>query len=101
MPGRLARGTLGYRRTREPKLIPAAVASASIALAIALSGCGSAQTNSGGGEQVVRAADITSQAPGYRMSGPIDVSGAAAAVHGTMSGAFDTARRTGAFTMHE
>lgn len=85
------------------KLITAAVSSASIAVAIALSGCGSGstQTSGGGGEQIVRAADITSQAPGYRMSGTIDVSGTAAAVHGTMSGAFDSARHTGAFTMQE
>jgi hypothetical protein len=83
------------------KLITAAVALASAATGIAIVGCGTAKTSGAGGGQVVRAADITSRAPGYRMSGTIDLTGASAVIHGTMSGAFDSAHHTGAFTMQE
>jgi hypothetical protein len=83
------------------KLAKAAVLMTVIAMVVALSGCGATHAISGAVDPVAQAATTTAQAPGYRMSVTTDASGAGTTVHGTMTGVIDTARRTGAFTLHE
>jgi hypothetical protein len=83
------------------KLITAAVTVSAIVGAVALGGCGATKTIGSAVDPVARAAEVTSHSPGYRLSGTITVSGAAATVHGTMSGVIDTADHTGSMTMHE
>lgn len=77
------------------------------ALALVLGGCGSGGhsasrplTNAATGG-LVRAADVTTQAPGYRLAGTatLAVSGAAArTIHENMTGSYDRLDRTGAIT---
>jgi hypothetical protein len=83
------------------KLITAAVTLASVAMALALGGCGATHAISAAVDPVAQAATTTDHAAGYRLSATIDATGAGTAVHGTMTGVFDTARHTGAFTQRE
>jgi hypothetical protein len=83
------------------KLITAALTVAGIATTAALSGCGATHAIGGAVDPVAQAATVTGHAPGYRMSATIDATGATGTVHGTMTGVFDTAHHTGAFTQHE
>ena len=83
------------------KLITAALTVASIAVATAISGCGATRAVSGAVDPVAQAATTTAQASGYRMSATIDAIGPTGTVHGTMTGVFDAARHTGAFTQRE
>jgi hypothetical protein len=77
------------------------MALASVAIAVALSGCGATKAISGAVDPVAQAATTTAHAPGYRMSATIDATAAGTAVHGTMVGVYDTAQRLGAFTQRE
>jgi hypothetical protein len=79
----------------------AAVALASSATGIAISGCGAANTISGAVDPVAQAATTTAHAPGYRMSATIDAAGGGTTVHGTMDGVIDSTRHTGAFSLRE
>ena len=72
-----------------------------LAAAVALSGCGATHAISGAVDPVAQAATTTSHAPGYRLSATIDATGATTTVHGTLAGAFNSAQRTGAFTLRE
>ena len=83
------------------KLITAAVTVSAIAGTVGLGGCGATKTISGTIDPVARAAELTSQSPGYRLSGTINVTSGSTTVHGTMSGVIDTAHRAGAMTIHE
>jgi hypothetical protein len=83
------------------KLITVAVALASVAMAIALSGCGATKAISEAVDPVARAATTTSHTAGYRMSVSTVATTAGTTVRGTMTGVIDTARHTGAFTTHE
>lgn len=83
------------------KLITAAMALASGALAIATSGCGATNAISGAVDPVAQAATTTAHAPGYRMSATIEATTTTGSLHGTMTGVFNTAQHTGAFTQVE
>ncbi len=72
-----------------------------IAMAVALSGCGATKAISGAVDPVAQAAVTTSHAAGYRMSVTTEATGAGTTVRGIMTGAIDTATHTGAFTLHE
>lgn len=70
---------------------------AAIAALLAIAGCGSSQSAT----PVIRAADVTAGAPGYRLAGAatITVDGAQGrSVHMTMSGSFDRRDRLGRMT---
>ncbi len=83
------------------KLATAAVTFATIAMVVALSGCGATKAISGAVDLVAQAATTTAHAPGYRMSVTTVATTAGTTVHGTMTGVIDTVRHTGAFTTHE
>jgi hypothetical protein len=71
------------------------------AMAIAISGCGATKAISGAVDPVAQAATTTAHAPGYRLSATIDATSPTESVHGTMTGVFDPAHHTGAFTQRE
>lgn len=76
-----------------------AVLAAACAVGV-LSGCGSSSSSSSHiNGQVIRAADTTAQAPGYRMSGTGSVSSSrTGALAMALSGSFDRQDRTGSLT---
>ena len=83
------------------KLATAAVTLATIAMVVALSGCGASHAISGAVDPVAQAATTTAHAAGYRLAATIDATGPTGSVRGTMAGVFDTVHHTGAFTQRE
>jgi hypothetical protein len=68
---------------------------ASLLAAAVLAGCGSSKPTAG---QVIRAAETTAQAPGYKISGSgLITSSRTGTVAMTLAGSFDRANKTGAF----
>lgn len=73
---------------------------AGCAAGAALAGCGAAQTISQAVDPVARAADITAQAPGYRLAGTIQIGVAGKSIGATMNGVFVRRPAAGSVTMH-
>ncbi len=69
--------------------------------AVALSGCGAANSVKQAVDPVARAADVTSKVQGYRIAANMTVGTAAGQVTATLSGVMDRADRTGQMTARE
>lgn len=67
---------------------------------VALAGCGTAQTISQAVDPVARAADITAQAPGFRLAGSMQFAVAGRSAGATMTGVFVRHPKAGAITAH-
>jgi hypothetical protein len=81
--------------------VRALAATAAVATAVAISGCGASKTVSQTLDPVAKAADVTSQVPGYRMQAQMTINTAGGAVQATISGVMNRADRTGQLTTHE
>lgn len=69
--------------------------------AVAISGCGAANSVKQAVDPVARAADVTSKVQGYRIAANMTVGTAAGQVTATLSGVMDRADRTGQMTARE
>ncbi|HEX3975508.1 MAG TPA: hypothetical protein VHW96_04550 [Solirubrobacteraceae bacterium] len=69
--------------------------------AVAVGGCGAANTVKQAVDPVAKAAEVTSKVPGYKMSAVVSINTPAGAVKTTMSGVMDRAAHTGAMISSE
>ncbi len=69
--------------------------------AVAISGCGAANTVKNAVDPVAKAAEVTGSVAGYKMSAVVSINTPAGVVKTTMSGVMDRATRTGAMTSTE
>jgi hypothetical protein len=76
----------------------ASLAAAAATVAVVISGCGAARTVSNAIDPVAKAAEVTSQVQGYKMSGVVTINTGAGPVKTTMSGVMNRATRTGEMT---
>ncbi len=81
------------------RIVPAALTVITVTLGLALSGCGSSSTSTIG--PVARAADVTSQVPGYRVAATTTVTTGAGRATVAVTGRFDRTNRTGELTSSE
>jgi hypothetical protein len=81
--------------------VRAAAAAAAVVAALGISGCGASRTVSQTLDPVARAADVTSNVPGYRMRAEMTVNTPGGSVQATISGVMNRADRTGQLTTHE
>jgi len=74
------------------------VAALTAAAAVVVSGCGASRTIGSVVDPVARAAQVTAKAPGYRLTGTVQVSSGTVTSQGTMTGTIDTTDHTGVMT---